>query len=128
VPFVPVVVNLIRMDKKVADGMKKAGVAAARRHIFICIGPDCCKCGEGGRLWEHAKARIKLSGAKVMRTKAGCFRICAGGPWMVVYPEGVWYGAVTPQKFDRILVEHILGGKPVREWAAAENALGKSDQ
>jgi (2Fe-2S) ferredoxin len=112
------------MDDKIAAGLKKAGVATARRHIFICLGPDCCDSSDGQKLWEHAKARIKESGAEVMRTKAGCFRICAGGPWMVVYPEGVWYGAVTPAKFDRIFDAHIIGGQPVREWVAAENALG----
>lgn len=61
-----------------------------------------------------------------MRTKAGCFRICAGGPWLVVYPEGTWYGEVTPKRFERILEEHLLGGKPVEEWLVARNDLGCS--
>jgi (2Fe-2S) ferredoxin len=59
-----------------------------------------------------------------MRTKAGCFRICAGGPWLVVYPDGMWYGAVTPERFERILQEHLLGGVPVAEWLVARNDLG----
>jgi len=74
-------------------------------------------------LWDYIKQRVKESGAKVMRTKAACFRICTGGPWMVIYPEGIWYGGVTPARFERILQEHILRGRPVREWVVAQNAL-----
>ncbi len=52
-----------------------------------------------------------------MRTKAGCFRVCVGGPWLLVYPEGTWYGGVTPERCERILQEHIMQDKPVEEWA-----------
>ena len=59
----------------------------------------------------------------MMRTKALCFRICHSGPWLVVYPEGIWYAEVTPKRFERIVQEHLLGGKPVTKWIAAHNPL-----
>ena len=62
-------------------------------------------------------------GLPVMRTKAACLRVCRGGPWLVVYPEGVWYGSLDPARFDRILAEHLVGGTPVAEWAVARNGL-----
>ena len=112
-------------SRQIAAGIAKAGIAGAQRHIFLCIGPDCCATSEGEALWEHVKKRVHESGVRVMRTKAACFRICTGGPWMVIYPDGIWYGNMTPGRFDRILQEHILCGNPVREWIVAENALGK---
>jgi len=111
------------MDKKLAKGLAKAGVADARKHLFVCIGPDCCRSREGEILWETIKRRVKESGVPVMRTKAGCFRICIDGPWLVVYPDGIWYSRVTPARFERIFQEHILRGVPVREWVAAKNSL-----
>lgn len=112
------------MNSKIAAGLKKAGVAKAQKHLFVCIGPDCCKSREGEVLWDFMKDRLKFAGVPVMRTKAGCFRICSGGPWLVVYPEGTWYGGVTPLRFERILRQHILGGEPVQEWVTAQNCLG----
>ena len=112
------------MSDKLYEGLKKAGVHGATRHLFVCIGPDCCKTREGEMLWEYIKRRVKDSGLRVMRTKAGCFRICTSGPWLVVYPDGTWYGHVTPARFERILQQHLLGGQPVREWLVARNDFG----
>ena len=112
------------MDSNIAAGFAKAGVASAERHLFLCIGPDCCDPAEGERVWEFVKRRVRECGLRAMRTKAGCFRISSGGPWLCVYPEGVWYGAMDEARFERILNEHLVGGVPVVEWVVARNALG----
>jgi len=98
---------------------ERAGLMHARRHVFVCIGPECCSSAEGELLWDVIKKRVKQSGVAAMRTKAACFRICAGGPWLAVYPEGVWYGGVTPERFEVILQQHLLGDSVVEEWVAA---------
>jgi (2Fe-2S) ferredoxin len=112
------------MSDKLHEGLTKAGVHKAQRHLFLCIGPDCCKTREGEFLWDYVKKRTKETGLRAMRTKAGCFRICTEGPWLVIYPDGTWYSQVTPNRFERILQEHLLGGTPVREWIVARNTLG----
>lgn len=111
------------------EGLKKADLARAQRHIFICVGGECCPDPkERDALWDYIKRRVRETGVPAMRTKADCFRVCVGGPWLVVYPEGMWYGGVTPERFERILQEHLLGGRPVEEWVAAKNDLGCSSK
>lgn len=111
------------MDDSVRAGLKKAGVLGAQRHLFLCLGPDCCAPAEGEATWDYIKQRIRETRIAAMRTKASCLRVCSGGPWLVVYPDGVWYGAMTPARFERILEEHLLAGRPVEEWIAARNPL-----
>jgi (2Fe-2S) ferredoxin len=36
---------------------------------------------------------------------------------VVVYPDNVWYGAVTPDDVTEIMDEHIEGGKIVERLA-----------
>jgi len=110
-------------DPDIADAFAKMESAGARRHVFLCVGPNCCATEAGLATWDVLKARLKEMNMPALRTKAACFRICRGGPWMVVYPEGVWYGGVTPERCERIVREHLAGGQPVAEWIAQKHPL-----
>ena len=100
----------------IEEGITAAGIDRARRHLFLCLGPDCAPPEEGQATWDFLKLRCAELKLPVLRTKAGCFRVCVGGPWLLIYPEGAWYGAVTPERCERILREHVLEGKPIAEW------------
>ena len=106
-----------------SEGLKAAQVDRAQRHLFLCLGPDCAPLAEGQIVWDYLKRRCSELNLPIMRTKAGCLRVCIGGPWLLVYPEGTWYGTVTPERCERILQEHILAGKPVAELAALTHPL-----
>lgn len=69
------------------------------------------------------KRRTAELGVPALRTKAACLRVCQGGPWLVVYPEGVWYGGVTPERCERIVREHLAGGAIVQEWVVQQHPL-----
>jgi (2Fe-2S) ferredoxin len=78
----------------------------------------------GATSWDRLKRLVRELGLEdpsraegvVWRTKADCLRICGGGPILLIWPEGITYGGVTPERIDRILLEHVIGGQPVSEW------------
>lgn len=108
---------------KFEDKLEKAGISGATRHLFLCPGPDCARMRDGEHTWDYIKHRIKQLDLKLMRTKAACFRICKEGPLLLIYPDGTWYSRVTPERFERILQEHLIGGNPVQEYLVAQNSL-----
>ncbi len=111
------------------------GIPQAQRHIFLCTDPSkpkCCPVVESLTAWEYLKGRLKELGLDrpqagkpgcILRTKADCLRICAQGPILLIYPDGVWYRQATPPVIEEIIQRHLLKGEIVEEYVIYTHPL-----
>lgn len=102
-------------------------MTTVQHHLLLCATPSrptCCDPAVGAASWERLKALVRehdlenpaRPGGIVLRTKADCLRHCAGGPILLVWPEGIWYGEASAERLERIVREHLIGGRVVEEW------------
>lgn len=94
-----------------------------KRHIFVCTSSRMTGQQKG---YCHTKQGVDIVakfmeeieerelGEEIFVSNTGCFGICEKGPIVVVYPDNVWYGNVTPDDVEKIMDEHIEGGTPVK--------------
>lgn len=122
-------------DATLAVCVETLGLPQIQRHIFICADPtfaQCCSKQAGLESWEYLKKRLKqlkldkptpTRPSCIFRTKANCLRVCAQGPILIVYPDGVWYRKATPEVIEQIIQEHIIGNRVVQEYAFLTHPL-----
>ncbi len=120
-----------RREPRRPGGGYNPGMAPYERHVFICVnerpGSDprgCCAAKGSRSVLDRMKEAVRRAGLKgrVRVNASGCLGECERGVSVVVYPEGVWYGGVTPDDADRIASSHIIGSRPVEDLRVPRKA------
>lgn len=96
-------------------------VPPQRRRVLVCEGGTCNAAGATA-IWAHlrnlqVRRDLRTAGAGTMTAKSTCLGPCALAPVAQVFPEGTYYGGVTEQVIERIVEEHLLGGRIVADYA-----------
>ena len=118
--------------EKLRETASQLKIGHYSRHVFLCIGESCCSKEQGELAWKALKDQLKERDLSLStgpnacyRTKAGCLRVCTGGPILVVYPEGNWYCGMTADRIPEFIERQIVRGEPIEEWIFAKNPIGK---
>ncbi len=114
-------------------------MAPFTHHVFVCCNQrscghprGCCDADGSEKIRTLLKAEIKKRGLGplVRANKAGCLDQCELGPTVVIYPQQIWYGRVSPDDVPRIVEETIIGGNILDDLRIPDpqlNTKGKSE-
>ena len=83
---------------------------------MVCGGTGCTSSNSAAVIAEFEKQLLEKGldkEVKVVRT--GCFGLCEAGPVCIVYPEGSFYAHVTPENVTKIVDEHLIKGRIVKD-------------
>jgi (2Fe-2S) ferredoxin len=101
-------------------------------HLFVCCNQrdakhprGCCDPAGQEALKDKFKTELKKRklGPLYRVNSAGCLDQCENGPVVVLYPQAIWYGGVTPDDVERILDETVIGGRVIEELRIPDERL-----
>jgi (2Fe-2S) ferredoxin/ubiquinone/menaquinone biosynthesis C-methylase UbiE len=105
-----------------------------RYHVFVCDqqkpeGVPCCAARGSAKTIDALRKAVAAKGLMddVQVTTCGSLGMCERGPNLVVYPEGVWYSAVTPEDVAEIVESHFRQGRVVERLVNRDAAALKAE-
>ncbi|MCK5388387.1 MAG: (2Fe-2S) ferredoxin domain-containing protein, partial [Candidatus Izimaplasma sp.] len=87
-----------------------------RAHVLICSGSNCIARGAKSLRdeFEDHLARLGIR-HEIKLVNTGCVGLCEQGPFVIVYPEGVFYALVKNKDIKVICEEHLYKGRIVEK-------------
>ncbi len=121
--------NKIRDKYKAEIDFRKEGDKSGVSYdyeVVVCGGTGCRSC-KSHNVQVKLEELVKANGLekKVRVGGVGCFGMCAEGPIVLVYPEGVFYTKVSEEDVEKIVLNHFRDGKVVEELLLEENGEKK---
>jgi NADP-reducing hydrogenase subunit HndB len=105
--------NKVNRDKSLDEGLNKTRITVHMGTCGITAGAN--------KISNILMKEIERSGLKdVILTSSGCAGLCSKEPMITIERRGeapVKYIELTEEKVLKIFNEHILGGKPVSDFA-----------
>jgi (2Fe-2S) ferredoxin/predicted O-methyltransferase YrrM len=103
-------------------------------HVNVCTQqkPDnvpACAASGAGAVVNAFYAEVGKQGLAddVIISTTGCLGGCEHGPVVVVYPEALWYGKVTPADVPEIVRSHLGQGQPVERLLLTDMATLRNE-
>lgn len=110
--------------------LRLAHVPLPGPHILICTHGQrdarCGACGEPLRARFRRELAARGLAIPLLATSHVGGHEYAGN--VLIYPEGDWYGYVTPEDVPRLIDQHLLGGQIVRERWRGRMGLSREEQ
>ncbi|KFZ25759.1 MAG: NADP-reducing hydrogenase subunit HndC [Candidatus Izimaplasma bacterium HR2] len=87
-----------------------------RSHVLICSGSMCISRGAKS-LRDEFEEHLSRLGIRdeIKLVNTGCVGLCEQGPFVIVYPEGVFYATIKSKDIKTICEEHLYKGRIVEK-------------
>lgn len=81
-------------------------------HIFVCTNDrkgerKSCADGNSSSVRKKLKKEVKNQGwvGKVRVSQSGCLGVCQKGPNVMIYPQQIWFSAVSENDIAEIVIK-----------------------
>jgi (2Fe-2S) ferredoxin len=106
------------------------------KYVFVCTNErppghprgSCIQRGSGDVLAIFRDLQGEKGHFHYKVVATGCLEPCLAGPSVYVAPDDVWYGGVTVEDVERIIDEHLDGGRPVELLRLTEDDFEASQR